>query len=104
MACRDIHEVKHLGVLIGYCDHQMHRLMTKKLRQYGADGQGCRLGGFLLNDRRTVHPALRMYCVESYMEKGGMSIRNMDFSDEILCKGGDAIRRSIPAQNRRGLR
>lgn len=29
MACRDIHEVRHLGVLMGYCDHQMHRLMTK---------------------------------------------------------------------------
>ena len=51
--------------------------LAENLRQYGADGQGCRLGGFLLNDRRTVHPALRMYCVESYMEKGGMSIKNV---------------------------
>ena len=42
MACRDIHEVKHLGVLMGYCDHQMHRLMTKKLRQYDVSPMQCR--------------------------------------------------------------
>ena len=42
MACRDIHEVRHLGVLMGYCDHQMHRLMTKKLRQYDVSPMQCR--------------------------------------------------------------
>ena len=42
MACRDIHEVRHLGVLMGYCDHQMHRLMTKKLRQYDVSPKQCR--------------------------------------------------------------
>ena len=42
MACRDIHEVKQPGVLIGYCDHQMHRLMTKKLRQYDVSPMQCR--------------------------------------------------------------
>ena len=42
MACRDIHEVKHLGVLMGYCDHQIHRLMTKKLRQYDVSPMQCR--------------------------------------------------------------
>ena len=47
MACRDIHEVKHLGVLMGYCDHQMHRLMTKKLRQYDVSPMQCRTLTFL---------------------------------------------------------
>ena len=66
------------AVKIGMVSSQeLIRVIAQKLRQYGADGQGCRLGGFLLNDRRTVHPALRMYCVESYMEKGGMSIKNV---------------------------
>ena len=42
MACRDIHEVQHIGPLLGYCDHQMHRLMTRMLRQYDVSPMQCR--------------------------------------------------------------
>ena len=39
---QDIHQVKHLAPLMGYCDHQMHRLMTQKLRQYDVSPMQCR--------------------------------------------------------------
>ena len=55
MACRDIHEVKHLGVLMGYCDHQMHRLMTKKLRQYDVSPMQCRTLMFLHDAEDSVN-------------------------------------------------
>ena len=42
MACRDIHEVQHIGPLLWYCDHQMHRLMTRMLRQYDVSPMQCR--------------------------------------------------------------
>ena len=47
MACRDIHEVQHIGPLLGYCDHQMHRLMTRMLRQYDVSPMQCRTLTFL---------------------------------------------------------
>ncbi len=47
MACRDIHEVKQIGLLMGYCDHQIHRLMAKKLRQYDVSPMQCRTLTFL---------------------------------------------------------
>lgn len=47
MACRDIHEVKQIGLLMGYCDHQMHRLMTRMLRQYDVSPMQCRTLTFL---------------------------------------------------------
>ena len=55
MACRDIHEVRHLGVLMGYCDHQMHRLMTKKLRQYDVSPMQCRTLMFLHDAEGSVN-------------------------------------------------
>ena len=42
MACRDIHDVQHFGPLMGYCDHQIHRLMTRRLRQYDVSPMQCR--------------------------------------------------------------
>ena len=47
MGCCDIHEEKQIGPLMGYCDHQMHRLMTKKLRQYDVSPMQCRTLTFL---------------------------------------------------------
>ena len=47
MACRDIHKVKQIGLLLGYCDHQMHRLMTRMLRQYDVSPMQCRTLTFL---------------------------------------------------------
>ena len=47
MRCCDIHEEKQIGPLMGYCDHQMHRLMTKKLRQYDVSPMQCRTLTFL---------------------------------------------------------
>lgn len=39
---QDIHEIRHVGLLIGYCDHQVHRLMTQMLRQYDVSPMQCR--------------------------------------------------------------
>lgn len=47
MVCRDIHQIKHLGPLMGYCDHQMHRQMAKRLRQYDVSPMQCRTLTFL---------------------------------------------------------
>ena len=38
---------KQIGMLMGYCDHQMHRLMTRKLRQYDVSPMQCRTLTFL---------------------------------------------------------
>ena len=42
MGCRDIHDATQIGMLMGYCDHQMHRLMTRMLRQYDVSPMQCR--------------------------------------------------------------
>ena len=47
MGCCDIRKEKQIGPLMGYCDHQMHRLMTKKLRQYDVSPMQCRTLTFL---------------------------------------------------------
>ena len=58
MACRDIHKAKHLGPLMGYCDHQMHRLMAKKLRQYDVSPMQCRTLTFLQEAEGEVNQRL----------------------------------------------
>ena len=55
MACRDIHEVKQIGLLMGYCDHQMHRLMTRMLRQYDVSPMQCRTLMFLHDAEDSVN-------------------------------------------------
>ena len=47
MGCRDIHDATQIGMLMGYCDHQMHRLMTRMLRQYDVSPMQCRTLTFL---------------------------------------------------------
>ena len=42
MTCRERCKFQHIGLLIGYCDHQMHRLMTRMLRQYDVSPMQCR--------------------------------------------------------------
>lgn len=49
--CKEIHRsidrVGHLGPLMGYCDHQMLRLMARELRQYDISPIQCRTLIFL---------------------------------------------------------
>ena len=37
----------HFGPLMGYCDHQIHKLMDRKLRKYAISPMQCRTLGFL---------------------------------------------------------
>ena len=39
---QDIHDIRQIGLLASYCDHQMHRLMAQKLRQYDVSPMQCR--------------------------------------------------------------
>ena len=55
MACHDIHQVRQVGPLLGYCDHQMHRLMAKKLRQYDVSPMQCRTLTFLQEADQAVN-------------------------------------------------
>lgn len=45
--CEDFQQTVHMGPLLGYCDHQMLRLMAKKLRQYDISPIQCRTLIFL---------------------------------------------------------
>ena len=38
---------EHFGPLLGYCDHQMMKLMVRKLRQYDVSPMQCRTLTFL---------------------------------------------------------
>lgn len=47
MRCMDPHGEGNLGPLMGYCDHQMLRLMARKLRQFDISPIQCRTLIFL---------------------------------------------------------
>ena len=86
MACRDIHEATQIGVLMGYCDHQMHRLMTRMLRQYDVSPMQCRTLTFLqeaegevnqrmLEEHLMVKPSTASGIVGRLEEKGWYAAR-----------------------------
>lgn len=43
----DPQQCEHLGPLMGYCDHQIHKLMDRRLRRYDISPMQCRALGFL---------------------------------------------------------
>ena len=44
---RNGHQCEHFAPLLGYCDHQIHALMDRRLRQYDISPMQCRTLGFL---------------------------------------------------------
>ena len=95
MVCRDIHKVKHLGPLMGYCDHQMHRLMAKKLRQYDVSPMQCRTLTYLhdaegevnqrlLEEHLMVKPSTASGIVGRLEEKG--LLRRQTSSSDGRCR------------------
>lgn len=81
MGCRDIHDATQIGMLMGYCDHQMHRLMTRMLRQYDVSPMQCRTLTFLqeaegevnqrmLEEHLMVKPSTASGIVGRLVEKG----------------------------------
>ena len=45
---------EHFGPLLGYCDHQMMKLMVRKLRQYDVSPMQCRTLTFLYEQQEDV--------------------------------------------------
>ncbi len=41
------HACRHFAPLLGYCDHQIHQLMDRRLREYDVSPMQCRALGFL---------------------------------------------------------
>ena len=45
---------EHFGPLLGYCDHQMMKLMVRKLRRYDVSPMQCRTLTFLKEQQQDV--------------------------------------------------
>ena len=95
MACRDIHDAQHFGPLMGYCDHQIHRLMTRRLRQYDVSPMQCRTLTYLhdaegevnqrmLEEHLMVKPSTASGIVGRLEEKG--LLRRQTSSSDGRCR------------------
>lgn len=49
------HQCRHFGPLMGYCDHQVHKLMDRRLRSLDISPMQCRTLGFLHNAEGDVN-------------------------------------------------
>lgn len=63
MKKRCVENIAHFGPLMGYCDHQVQKLMVRKLRQYDVTPMQCRTLTYLHDAEQEVNQKM----LENYL-------------------------------------
>lgn len=54
----NVQNCRHFGPLMGYCDHQIHKLMDRKLHKLGISPMQCRVVDYLFHAQTDVNQRL----------------------------------------------